>query len=110
MRTRWAMEMHRARQRAARQRTRSAGLQNTLPVLVLVAFVVLKLAGIISWSWWWVLSPLWISGIVLVFGLCAAVVLVRRQSRRQMQAWVNHFQSEDWWRDRPGDRGQRLRR
>lgn len=24
-----------------------------------VAFIVLKLTDIISWSWWWVLSPLW---------------------------------------------------
>lgn len=22
-------------------------------------FIVLKLVGVISWSWWWVLSPLW---------------------------------------------------
>ena len=29
--------------------------------LLLVAFVVLKLTHVINWSWWWVLSPLWIS-------------------------------------------------
>lgn len=23
-------------------------------------FLVLKLIGVISWSWWWVFSPLWI--------------------------------------------------
>lgn len=28
--------------------------------LLTVAFVVLKLIGIIDWSWWWVFSPLWI--------------------------------------------------
>lgn len=28
--------------------------------LLTVAFVVLKLCGIITWSWWWVLSPIWI--------------------------------------------------
>lgn len=27
-------------------------------VAVLVVFVVLKLCGLIDWSWWWVLSPL----------------------------------------------------
>ena len=26
-----------------------------------VAFIVLKLVGIINWSWLWVLSPFWIS-------------------------------------------------
>ena len=29
--------------------------------LLTVAFVVLKLTEVISWSWWWVLSPIWIS-------------------------------------------------
>lgn len=27
-----------------------------------IAFLVLKLAGVIAWSWWWVTAPLWISG------------------------------------------------
>jgi hypothetical protein len=27
-------------------------------------FITLKLVGVIHWSWWWVLSPLWI-GVVL---------------------------------------------
>lgn len=26
-----------------------------------IAFVVLKLCGVIHWSWWWVLSPWWVS-------------------------------------------------
>lgn len=34
--------------------------------LLTVAFVVLKLCGIIAWSWWWVLSPLWINAILVV--------------------------------------------
>ena len=25
-----------------------------------VVFVILKLAGLIAWSWWWTISPLWI--------------------------------------------------
>ena len=31
-----------------------------LPTLLLVLFIGLKLAGVIAWSWLWVLSPLWI--------------------------------------------------
>lgn len=31
-----------------------------LPTLLLVAFIVLKLCKVITWSWIWVLSPLWI--------------------------------------------------
>lgn len=102
MRSRWVMEMQLARQRAARGRT-SSGLQNLLPLLALITFVVLKLSGVISWSWWWVLSPLWISGILLVLGLCAGIVLLRRQARARMRAWAEHFQSSDWWQDGPRD-------
>ena len=41
----------------------------SLPVLI-----VLRLTGVIAWSWWWVMSPLWISGILLtpvIFALLA---------------------------------------
>lgn len=34
--------------------------------LLTVAFVVLKLCKVITWSWWWVFSPLWISWIVAI--------------------------------------------
>lgn len=32
-----------------------------LGTLLTVLFVALKLLGHITWSWWWVLSPLWLS-------------------------------------------------
>ena len=42
-------------------------------------FIVLKLIGVITWSWWWVLSPFWIpfavTAVVLLFvGLFALIV------------------------------------
>lgn len=45
--------------------------------LLTIVFITLKLTGYIVWSWWWVLSPLWIPfaivlgifGIVLVIGI-----------------------------------------
>ncbi len=46
--------------------------------LLAVLFIALKLTHVISWSWWWVLSPLWI-----VFALVVAVfvLLVLVESR-----------------------------
>ena len=35
------------------------GGMNFLEALMLV-FIILKLCKIITWSWWWVLSPIWI--------------------------------------------------
>ena len=40
--------------------------------LLTVAFIVLKLTSVITWSWWWVLSPLWIS-LLLVVGIIIVV-------------------------------------
>ena len=34
--------------------------------LLTILFIGLKLTGHINWSWWWVLSPLWISTIVVL--------------------------------------------
>lgn len=33
---------------------------------VTIVFIVLKLLGLITWSWLWVLSPLWIGMIALI--------------------------------------------
>lgn len=44
-----------------------------------IVFIVLKVTGVITWSWWWVLAPLWIPaciGIVLfIVTLCLAAYL-----------------------------------
>ena len=37
--------------------------------LLTILFIALKLTNYIDWSWWWVLSPLWISfliGIIII--------------------------------------------
>ncbi len=34
--------------------------------LLQIAFIVLKLTGVIAWSWPWVLSPIWIAAILTV--------------------------------------------
>ena len=31
-----------------------------------IVFIVLKLLGVIRWSWIWVLSPIWISAVLVV--------------------------------------------
>lgn len=39
--------------------TAAKGGMSFLEVLLLV-FIILKLCKVITWSWWWVLSPIWI--------------------------------------------------
>jgi len=55
-------------------KTRYVG-PNFLELLTLV-FVVLKLLGKVDWSWWWVLSPIWLSwGIAII----VAIILIIRE-------------------------------
>jgi membrane protein YdbS with pleckstrin-like domain len=41
--------------------------------LLTIAFIILKLCHVIEWSWWWVLSPLWIS---LALGIAILTVVI----------------------------------
>lgn len=43
--------------------------------LLTIAFIVLKLTGVIAWSWWWVLSPLWISAALVVAVLFIVLIV-----------------------------------
>lgn len=61
--------------------------------VVLVVLVVLKLAGELTWSWWWVLAPLWAPAVVgllaaLVYAACYWLLLSpeERQRRRVARA------------------------
>lgn len=44
---------------------------------VFIVFLILKLIGVITWSWWWVLAPLW-AGIALIglFLLITYIIVV----------------------------------
>ena len=46
--------------------------------LLTIAFIVLKLCGVISWSWWWVLSPVWI---VTALGILIVIIVMIVQAR-----------------------------
>ena len=45
--------------------------------LLTIAFIVLKLVGVISWSWVWVLAPIWIDAILVVLLLAVLIIADR---------------------------------
>lgn len=55
-----------------KKQQKGVGILEMLVAFLTVSFVVLKFLGYITWSWWWVLSPLWIT--VIIFILFIAVV------------------------------------
>ena len=60
--------------------TSSGGI--VLAGVLTIVFIVLKLIGVINWSWLWALSPIWISILVgLVFAAIAIIALGIAQRR-----------------------------
>lgn len=47
----------------------------SLPTLLFLIFLVLKLTGVIAWSWVWVTAPLWI-GAILAITIVIPTVLI----------------------------------
>lgn len=56
-----------------KEKTQSGGI--SFCGLLTIVFIVLKLCKVITWSWLWVLAPIWIpTAIVLVILLVACVI------------------------------------
>ena len=57
----------------------------SLGTVLFIVFLVLKLCGTITWSWWWVTAPIWIpAGLALI--LIALVAMIFPEAVRE------------WWR------------
>ena len=57
----------------------------SVPILLTLVFVALKLLGGISWNWEWVFSPIWISILGILVALVVklgAVVMPRKHRKR----------------------------
>jgi uncharacterized protein (DUF983 family) len=54
----------------------SAGNSIGFSSLLTILFIGLKLTGNINWSWFWVLSPIWISLILTIFIIIILVLLI----------------------------------
>ncbi len=63
--------------------------------LLTVLFIGLKLTHYIDWSWWWVLSPLWIPLVVfvlLIILIIIATVLMSSKITKNLQTKNKVFQ------------------
>jgi hypothetical protein len=46
--------------------------------VILIIFIVLKLVGVITWSWWIVLIPLWASLVLIILITIIFIICERR--------------------------------
>jgi len=65
-----------------RSDTKSGGTGVGISTVLLIVFLVLKLAGLINWPWVWVLSPLWISLCVFAIEVLVIVIVCAIKSSR----------------------------
>lgn len=65
--------------------------------IVFVVFLILKLLGILNWSWWWITAPLWlgfiIEGVMWAYGSATmgSFLLfsrIRKASKRKVGGWI----------------------
>jgi len=48
---------------------------SSFATVLFLIFLILKLTGNITWSWWWVTAPLW-GGFALLLGIMALVLII----------------------------------
>lgn len=46
----------------------------SFPTLLGLAFIILRLCNVITWSWWWVLAPFWAPIALVIVFLLAVIV------------------------------------
>lgn len=63
--------------------------------LLTILFIGLKLTGYIDWSWWWVLSPLWIGFALAIFFIVCFIggwfIIEWRNDRRRAADRLRRF-------------------
>lgn len=47
----------------------------SVPLIVFLVFLILKITNLIGWSWWWVTSPLWIVAALIILS-CLIIWLI----------------------------------
>jgi ABC-type antimicrobial peptide transport system permease subunit len=57
--------------------------------VLFIVFLVLKLTGVIAWSWWWITAPLWGPVAIGLIMLIASMVVVVRQAKKNDRKYKN---------------------
>ena len=42
--------------------------------LLQIVLIVLKLCGVIGWSWWWVLAPVWVGTLLVILTIVFSIL------------------------------------
>jgi hypothetical protein len=54
--------------------------------ILFIVFLILKLTNVITWSWWWVTAPLWITialNILIIISIALFQFIIHRKKRNK---------------------------
>lgn len=57
-------------------------------------FITLRLCKIITWSWWWVLSPLWGPVVLAFVVLCIMLICALIEDERDNRRWAKSVEQK----------------
>lgn len=55
---------------------------NGVGFVLFLVFMILKLTGVIDWSWWWITAPLWMQLAYVIIALVAVLCMAYAKYRR----------------------------
>lgn len=62
----------------------------SLPVLLAIIFIILKLCGVITWSWLWVFSPIILPFIIVIgFFLLFSLLIIVYHILNEIYIYIN---------------------
>jgi Flp pilus assembly protein TadB len=61
------------------------GLGVSLPEIIFLIFLILKLTNTVQWSWIWILSPLWIALILDIVAILFSVIMLLILRKREIK-------------------------
>jgi hypothetical protein len=60
-----------------------------LGTILFVVFLVLKLCGVIDWSWWWVTAPIWIPVAFCLLIITITVICVPKVFTKKLKESID---------------------
>lgn len=67
-------------------------LSLTSLTLLTIVFITLKLTSVITWSWWWVLSPMIIQACVYAAGIIIGIVIYLPKKKKAEKPSKSRYQ------------------
>ena len=73
--------------------TSSGGLG--LASVLTIVFIILKLVGVIDWSWIWVLSPIWIDLILTIIVIICIAIYYSHEDKKWERKYGTYTKKKD---------------